>query len=398
MARRGALHVLGTAALLGLAGCGSSTTAGVGDSGTGDGTGVDPCIANFDPNCGETCTYDTDCGASLHCKPGGICGAECIMGGAECGAGRHCGAHGWCQDDACPSVTVGLAPVVPTVVLLIDQSGSMSESFGGRSRWEAVRVALTDPTSGVVPALQSKVIFGASLYTSHNGTLDGENCPLLQVVPPALNNSAPIRDLLRDHQPDGDTPTGESIDAVVATFGTSSPDPDNRQSPRVIVLATDGEPDTCAVPNPQTGQALALEGAGNAYAAGIRTFILSVGSEVGHAHLQDMANAGVGLPVGGTEHAPFYVANDTSQLVDAFDEIIRGVRTCVLTLSGHVAAGSEASGDVRLNGQPLGYGDPNGWRMIDDETLELVGTACTTLLESDTATLSATFPCGSIIE
>jgi hypothetical protein len=348
----------------------------------------------MDPACGQPCETTAECGPNLFCD-GRTCRAECTPGGDECSAPNICLEHGVCGPD-CPRVSVNLSLVVPRVVILIDQSGSMTTDFQGRTRWEAVKVALTDATTGVVPALESQVIFGATLYTSHDGTAGG-TCPILTVVAPALGNAAAIRQLLDGHEPDTDTPTGESIDAVVAAFAAMPPDPDGAEGPSIIILATDGEPDTCAVPNPQNGQARAIQGAQNAFAAGIRMFMLSVGSDVGAPHMQDMANAGVGLPVGGGQNAPYYVANNTADLIAAFQQIIGTVRTCTFTLSGAVQQGFESQGDVRLNGTPLIYNDPNGWTLTSPTTLELQGTACEQYLAESTATLSATFPCGSIL-
>lgn len=379
-----------------LAACGSSEADGDGGGDSGDvrsdgrDGGAVPC--DFDPHCGERCVEDDECGPDLYCGSDYRCRADCTAGGGECAAGWEC-VHGRCVED-CPSVVVDLTPVVPTVVLLIDQSGSMDESFGGMTRWEAVEQALCDPTDGILPALESEVRFGATLYTSHGGNLEGEACPLLESIPPGLDQADEIAGLLRDNGPDGDTPTGESITAVVAALAAA---PDPLDGPRIIVLATDGEPDTCAVPNPQEGQEESVAAAQAAYAAGVRIFILSVGSDVGEDHLQDMANAGSGLPVGGPTEAPYYVANDPAELAAAFRTIIGGVRSCTLTLDGEVAPADRPLGDVRLDGTPVPYDEENGWTMPDGHTLELRGTACAQYLGAGAPTLTAEWPCGTII-
>jgi hypothetical protein len=384
-----------------LGACGGSLQVG-GDDVSGDGSGGDgradvldvpPITCDFDPHCNQACVTDTDCGADLFCGPGGLCRAECTPGGSECPATYVC-QHGRCEDD-CPSVVVDTNLVTPTVMLLIDQSGSMDQDFEGMQRWAAVEQALTAPATGVLPALQSEVLFGATLYTSHNGSLDGEACPVLQVVAPALNNAGAIGDLLAGNGPDGDTPTGESIAPVATALMTPPPGPGD--GPRIIVLATDGEPDTCAVPNPQEGQPEAVAAAQAAFTAGVRMFILSVGNEVGAAHLQDMANAGAGLPIGGPTDAPYYVANNPAELAAAFGDIIHGVRSCTFMLDGTVAAADWGLGDVRLDGTPLVYDDANGWTLTDGSTLVLQGTACTTFLEAASPALTAVWPCGTII-
>lgn len=370
---------------------GDGTGSDTGRDGHADGTILIDC--GFDPHCGGTCATDADCGPNLYCGSGWRCQAECTPGGSECGTGWSC-VHGRCTED-CPSITVDLTPVTPTVMLLIDQSGSMTEDFGGMNRWDAVDEALTDPATGVLPALEDDIVFGASLYTSHNGSLGGEACPLLETVPPALGNADAIDRLLRDNNPDGDTPTGEAI-AAITTLLTATP-PGPGEGPRVIVLATDGEPDTCAVPNPQRGQDESIAAVQAAYAAGLRTFVLSVGSDVGAAHLQDLANAGAGLPIDGPTDAPYYVADDPAELAVAFDEITRPLRTCTFTLDGDVAPAEWANGDVRLDGVPVSYDDPDGWVLTDAHTLELQGAACDAFLGPTTPVLAAEWPCGTII-
>lgn len=330
------------------------------------------------------------------------CGGELIAPGGDDDAGPGApdagGGGGPSADaEACPSVYVALKPVTPIVHLLLDQSGSMTASFGGgMNRYKAMVEALVNPTTGVVARLGGQVIFGASLYTSNNGN-QGGTCPLLKDVAPALDNYAAIDALLRANGPAGDTPTGESIVAVTQLLEALPADPDGEARPRLILLATDGEPDTCAVPNPQTGQPEAIAAAQAAYGKGIKTVILSVGNEVGAKHQQDMANAGAGLPIGGATNAPYYNANDPAALVAAFDAIIKGARTCQFTIDGQVDPSMASSGTVALNGMPLGYGDPNGWTIVDGNTLELLGDSCQEWLDDPAVVLEASFPCGVII-
>jgi hypothetical protein len=159
------------------------------------------------------------------------------------------------------------------------------------------------------------------------------------------------------------------------------------------VLATDGEPDTCAVPNPQNGQPEAIKAAQDAYAKGIETYIISVGDQVSLGHLQDMANAGKGVPVGGSQNEPYYQALDQQALYDAFQTIINGVRSCVLKLNGTVDPANASKGQVTLDGKPLGYEDPDGWKLNNPSEIELLGTACDAIKEGDHS-LTINFPCG----
>ena len=164
----------------------------------------------------------------------------------------------------------------------------------------------------------------------------------------------------------------------------------------MIVLATYGEPDTCAVPNPQNGQQDVINATSAAHAADIETYVISVGDEVGEAHLQDVANAGVGYPVGGQDNAPYYQALDPESLVTHFQTIIDGVRSCTYTLDGEVTMESAPDGKVLLDNQELAYLDPDGWRLNSSTELELLGTACETI-KTGQHTLEVSFPCDVFI-
>jgi hypothetical protein len=264
-----------------------------------------------------------------------------------------------------------------------------------------MKSALVDATSGVVTKLQSSVIFGASLYTSHDGTSTGEACPILQSVAPKLSNLTDIKGLLDANAPDGDTPTGESIVAATGILQALGDNPDAPPSPKIIVLATDGEPDTCAVPNPQHGQSQAVAAAQAAYTAGFPLFILSVGDEVGATHQQDMANAGAGKPLDHSQgDAPFYTADNPAELQARFNEIIGGVRPpdCTFAISSPVDPARADEGTVKLNGMTLVYDDPNGWSLVDANTLKLNGSACQQFLADPEVQLFAQFPCGVVVE
>jgi hypothetical protein len=349
-----------------------------------------PCAgADPAPECELECVDDPDCPDRFHCGPGGTCTAECSAYDGQCGSGQICDLDGRCDtepdiENGCGSLDVALTPVEPTVILLVDRSGSMTEGFGGSDRWNAVKEALTDPADGVVAQLESQVTFGATLYNSEGGDAGG-TCPILHSEPPARGTAAGIRALFEAHDPDRDTPTAESVAAVAASFPASD-------DPRIIVLATDGNPDNCDDPDAhdqgsQTGSETAVE---SAYAGGIETHVLSVGSDATASHLQRVANAGRGLPLD-SGNAPFYVANDSQELVDAFGEIVRGVRGCQLAIDGLIDPDLAPGGIVIFNGTELKFGTE--WRLLDDQTIELIGAACDALLEADQIAVKAVFPC-----
>jgi hypothetical protein len=283
---------------------------------------------------------------------------------------------------------VDTTPVTPTVVLLVDQSGSMTSGFSGQSRWDAVYETLMDADDGVVKPLEDRIRFGLALYTSKKG-FEGGECPMLREVTPATGNHAAIDAVFAPEQPIEDTPTGESLQAVAD--GLAALDLDG---PKAIVLATDGEPDTCEQPNPQNGQAESLAAAQAAFDLDIRTYVISVGDEVSDSHLQQMANAGVGFDPQGGENAPFYKAFDADDLLDAFENIIGDVVTCEYDVDGIVDLGLACEGSVVLDGEPLQCGVE--WEMADASTLRLLGSACQTLKDGKEHELDASWPCGTV--
>lgn len=355
----------------------------------------------------------TNCAAGLHCSPDGKCDLQCTQAGNECGDGYTCTVDGYCvgkgsgdvpPDMPCPEVHLTGARTIPTVELLLDQSGSMTAAYGNTNRWQALRNALIDPTNGVVSRLAGSVVFGATLYSSNSQDVNGTQvgippCPKLTTRPRALNNATAIRQLLQGANPDEDTPTGESIDAVVADFAAKPP---MQGSPPIILLATDGLPDTCADADPpnqarqDATNAVSVAAAQRAYAAGIKLFFLFIGNEAAGNHPQQMANAGAGKdPL--TGNAPFYVATDPAQLTAAFNTIIGGVVSCDIRLTGGMVDPADAAtGTVVVNGQTLTFG--TDWTMDNDRvTVHIIGAACDRLKTSMNPTVDASFACGAVI-
>jgi len=404
-----ALSLLGSAAALA---CKSSS----------DESRVSPCESTL--SCGSPCSALGTCAAGQYCSANSQCTADCTPADDNCGSGKVCSSSGQCIPggtidpgtidpgtldggvegdsgaDACVELKVTFTPQIPTVVMLVDQSGSMDQRFGSGRRWNVLRDALIDTNTGIISTLQSKVRFGLALYTSENGFGAGDPakvCPIITAVPPALNNYAAIADKYLPNDWKGDTPTGESVDAAVKIL-----DGVTEEGPKVIVLATDGEPDSGADPNPNTAagreaaRQLSVTAVQAAFKKQISTFVISVGNEVGQDHLRAVANAGQGLAVDVDATNRFYLANNQADLATAFDTIVSGVRSCIFALNGTVEEASAGTGSVVLDGKALTYMDKDGWRLTAPSVLELQGAACTAIKSGD-HDLKINFPCGVII-
>jgi von Willebrand factor type A domain len=291
------------------------------------------------------------------------------------------------QSEGCTEISVVVSPVIPTIVLLVDQSGSMTTDFSGQERWTALYETLMGP-GGTVESLQSDVRFGLAMYSSVDGN-EGGMCPMLTEVGPALDNFAAIDAVYGPAIPIDETPTGESL-ALVADELAAFAEP----GPKAIVLATDGEPDTCAEPNPQNGQPESIAAVQAAFDDDISTFVISVGTEVGASHLQQVANAGVGKDVDDPMPAPYYLALDAGDLVDAFHEIIGGFVSCEVPIDGIVDLDQMCDGTLLLDGVEIAC--PVDWSMVDESTVELLGDACALWKDGESHEIDATWPCGVV--
>jgi hypothetical protein len=384
-------------ALVGATNCGGS-----------EGSLVSPCESQL--KCGAACSVADPCGSGQYCGSDKKSPAHCVPDDNRCGSGKRCDAtSGKCIDSLvltgggssntgvggegtmCAGANVNLDKQIPTVLLLVDQSGSMNAMFGMSDRWQTLRTALMNTNDGIVNSLQDQVRFGLALYSG----VANQPCPVITPVAPMMNNYNAIdaaypvpTDAILDN-----TPTGESIDeAVKLLLGVQE------LGQKVIVLATDGDPDTCAEPN-SNGQnpprEMAIEAAQNAFRTGIFTFVISVAADADQAHLAELANVGQGFP----RNDPMmrsYLANNQAELASAFQTIVNGVRTCNFALDGMVKEGSENEGTVTLDGAVLPQDNPDGWHLSSPTTIELTGASCEKIKMGDHS-LTASFTCGAVV-
>lgn len=416
---------------------------------------------------GASCAEDADCKTGLICSSLKHCSAPCTPGAADaCKKGESCRADGTCPTDkdimlgmggnqgsggeetgsgganTCIDVNVEFTPQVPSVLLLIDRSLSMTATNFGDAvkaavqagtyqlgncpdirqgnrdvnpndwRWNVVRDVLMNPDKGIVKPLEDRVRFGLSLYTSDNGNIKAappgmpnapievdpnKQCPLLIDVPIALGNHQAMLDQFKCSDLGVDTPTGESLLAAAARLGAFT-----EPGPKVIVLATDGEPDTCECPNfngrvPDKCKAAGMADmiraqvvdiARQIHGDDVTIHVINVstpGEAALQQHLTDVATAGGGQ---------VYPGFSPGALSHAFEDIIDGARSCVVDLQGEIADGKQDSGKITLDGRELALGDPDGWRVNSPSQIELLGQACDDIKSGD-HDIKITFPCES---
>ena len=356
-----------------------------------------PAPAACQQACDPTPGAANTCPGGYHCSPDGMCDLQCTQGGGECPENFTCSTDGYCNnnedphpdvDANCPAVHFTPVPTIPSILLVLDRSGSMDMNDISPTRYGALKAALFG-ANGAVTTKEGQVYFGEELFAGDQTPCTDGPPGSLNVngfsAPRALNNASVLSQLTTNKPPNGgSTPTSAAIDTAVADFAANPPP---AGSPPIILLATDGQPNACGNGN-DNGRS--VNSTTTAYSLGIKTFVIGLAGLSG-GFLQQIANAGAG-----TTNAPYYTANDPASLVTAFNTIISGVISCDLTINTPVDQGSAMSGQVTLNGMLLTYG--TDWTLDPDGvTIHILGGACDTLKSTANAVVDAAFPCGSVI-
>src|SRR6185369_10166958 len=158
-----------------------------------------------------------------------------------------------------------------------------------------------------------------------------------------------------------DTPTGPAVAQVVKemlAFG--------HKGPQVLLLVTDGDADTCNVPDPQLGQPDAIAAVASAYALGIGFYVLGISSDISGDNLQQLANAGQGKRIdakwGVDKDAaePFQASSSVAGVTAQLEDILLRVPLCEVQLDRDVDLDEVMSGRVTVDGKPLVYESPYG--------------------------------------
>ena len=337
----------------------------------------------------------------------------------------------------CANAMVNTSASTPDILFVIDGSGSMCAGFGGGTRWQALRTALLEPANGLIYKLQTSAVFGMVLY---DGTIDlflalsalGSSnpecalpytamkaegmCPGFVEVPMALNNAMAIDMAFPQTELGGSTPTDRAMNhAVELLLGMRSADPDAQQNPQYIILATDGQPnDICVggVGGDNTPQKQGVIAAvDRAQMNKITTFVISLAGNDAQLtqHLEEVADHGD--PANPMAHA--FSPMTPEDLVNTLSALLGGAIGCNITLDAMVTPGLECRGTVEMNGTKLPCcmekmgawtcnempaAMPDGWRLKDPSTVELMGATCTNFLNSPQASLRAAFPCNVFVE
>ncbi|KYG04961.1 hypothetical protein BE21_43665 [Sorangium cellulosum] len=319
-------------------------------------------------------------------------------GGGLLATSGNGGAGGSCQQ-----LDIAFEPQTPTVMIVVDRSGSMYDS----GFWEPLKTAVLN----VVESLQAKVRFGFLTFTG----IAPDQCPLLAGTDGiALNSHADIAAAyeVASMRPGQklETPTGMTFNETIIPDLLAFGEP----GPKYILFVTDGEPDRCDDGPSVCARDDVVGAVQSAYEQGIGTFVFGLGDGDFAEHLQDLANAGAGQPVrrpqnttqscftgagtyadvGGT--AMYYTPDPTNAnaLENELNAAISGAKSCTFDLQGSIAVDLDhaSEGQVLIDGVPVPYDAQNGWTMESPTQLVLVGDACEQL-KAATQGISFNFPC-----
>lgn len=361
--------------------------------------------------------------AGCNAGGGGLTGSSGGSGGGGAGSGASAGNGGagglgelttgtGGTGGGCQQLDIVFEPQTPTVILLVDRSGSMFDN----GSWEPLKAAAL----GVVKNTQDKVRYGLITFTG----IAGQECPLTTETGIALGNHAEIAAAYdaASVKPGSklETPTALTIEEKVVPklLGVAEP------GAKYIVFVTDGEPDRCDDGQPECARDDVVAAVQAARAQGITTFVFGLGPATFAQHLQDVANAGAGemvaspgdnalygcfggdwvnakgsySPSGGTAHYFTPDPTDAMALETELSAAIAGTKSCTFDLQGKIEVDLEnaSDGKVFIDGMAVPYDAENGWSMATPTVLVLAGEACEALKKA-TEGISFDFPCDVIV-
>jgi hypothetical protein len=364
-------------------------------------------------------------------------GNNTSLGGDLNNAGGSGGAPMGCQNGM-----ANFVPKVPTVMLVVDRSGTMFKDAG--NPWNLLR----DGALSVVKDMEKDVRFGLLAVT---GEAQAGMCPLLDEVAPADNNydalaakymslAAPLK---------GESPGMRGLQRAADVLAA-----DPTEGDKYILFVTDGEQDYCndgdfACPTDSVVYHLQ-----QIAAKGIKTFIFGLPMASTDAQqqarypavLQAFADAGMGVAVAPVLPPPgdqgpiqiFYNCQGVPEwkaetveagtamnmplgtygtasggakvftpgvtegaLRDEIAKVLAGVKTCTFDIAGDIKVDLTrlSAANVYVEGEAVTLDETgmNGWHMPNASQIELVGAACENWRKPENTEITWNFPCEIIV-
>ena len=194
-------------------------------------------------------------------------------------------------DAACQTANYKFAPLIPTVFVVVDQSGSEFTN-ATTGTFFTLRTAVLN----VINQLQGQVRFGLGVFTGEQNQTPSK-CPIWTTVSPALNNYTAINSVyspLTQPQFKAETPAVQVLplvqQALMSDTGTGA---------KYILFATDSETDFCDDSPADCAADAVTYLLQSLYSStpSIGTLVIGLpdpGDNLAPAALQNFANAGAG--------------------------------------------------------------------------------------------------------
>jgi hypothetical protein len=230
------------------------------------------------------------------------------------------------------------------------------------------------------------VRFGLALFpgTAGFGNAGGLLCrPGEIAVPIAARNAARISRALSRTRPSGGTPTSDTLRQLLDSYAQADVAPDSEAHAKYVLLVTDGAPTCPAGSGTETTQP-DIDAANAAIEAlrdqHVRTYVIGYdttgpGNEMLASVLDGFAERG------GTDDEKHRPVEDEESLLSEFQKIASSITSCDFSLDRAPASADYVL--VQLDGEQLNLGAADGWRLIGDRTIQLVGAACERFREGE---------------
>lgn len=309
------------------------------------------------------------------------------------------------RPDVCEIVRLNADPQVPDMMIVLDRSGSMDDE----ERW----VPSVSAVRRVTTELDAKIRFGLTLFpdpsAAAGGALDALGCLLAPdpqmcldqiacgpgkvVVPVGDMTGAMIGQVLNNATSEGGTPTSQTLERVAMEFAPQASDPDAALHPKYVLLVTDGQP-TCPSGRGQNVNQADIDAANAAIdkltMLGVKTYV--IGYDTSGPENQMLASVLDGFAMrGGTmQHRP---VEDEQSLLTELQSILGAVAGCSFSLDKAPPRADFVL--VRLDGKQVNLNQ--GWQLMGEKTIELIGSACETLKDGAPHTVEAEVRCEVVV-
>ncbi len=356
------------------------------------GGGEAPLPGSGDPNLGDALGDGDEDGTGGDGDSGDGDGDGSSTGDGD---GQNGGSDGICEEFG-----VFAKPTIPEMLIVLDRSGSMGR---GVDRWT--------PSVNAVNSLSSKfedsVRFGLMVFPGtppqecvlEDDPATCEACaPGDLLVTLKLDASSDISGALSGLEPDGGTPTAETLENAYDVIGAAQePQPDVAAAPKYVLLVTDGQP-TCPAGSGSvdaTPEELkqdfdrTITAIDALKSAGVYTYVVGYDAELDPTLVSALSEF---ARHGGTDD--YHPVQNEAELLAEFDKISDEVVSCTYELEDEPQDPSYV--DVRLDDEQLALNDANGWK-IDGKTLSLQGGSCAKLQDGGKHSLSVQVRCEVVV-